>query len=82
MRLIRETLNYPIKALLVEMVENGQLKMDDPLHLFCASWLSVRVSFVGIELFVKSCYTRYSILSSLSHALFAMFVGCDNVFYF
>lgn len=51
---VNARVNYPIKAVLVEMVERGQLNMDDNLHLFCASWLSTRVSFVGIELFVKS----------------------------
>lgn len=51
---VNSRVNYPIKAVLVEMVENGQLNMDDSLHLFCASWLSTKVSFVGIELFVVS----------------------------
>ena len=47
-------INYPIKAVLIEMMEKGQLNMDDRLHLFCVSWLSVRVYFVGIQLFLKS----------------------------
>ncbi len=51
---VNSRINYPIKAVLVEMVDMGQLNMDDPMHVFCASWICIRVSFVGVELFVKS----------------------------
>ena len=51
---VNSRVNYPIKAILVEMVEKGQINMDDNLHLFCVSWLSIRVSFVGVQLFVES----------------------------
>ena len=51
---INERVNYPIKAALVDMVDKGKLKLDDRLHLFCASWLSIRVCTCGIELFIKS----------------------------
>jgi hypothetical protein len=50
---INVRVNYPIKALLVELMDKGEIK-DDALHLFCISWLSSRVAFAGIELFVKS----------------------------
>ena len=51
---VNSRVNYPIKAVLVEMVEKGQLHVDDPLHLFCTSWLTTNVCFVGIQLFLKS----------------------------
>lgn len=63
---VNSRVNYPIKTLLVEMVENGQLKMDDPLHLFCASWLSVRVSFVGIGSPGTVCCSSACLVYSLS----------------
>ena len=46
--------NYPIKAILVQMVDQGEINIDNPLHFFCISWISIRVAFVGIELFVNS----------------------------
>lgn len=46
--------NYPIKAVLVEMIRNDQLNIDNNLHLFCTSWLSVKVACVGVQLFVES----------------------------
>lgn len=51
---INSRVNYPVKSVLVEMIEKGQLNIEDPLQLFCMSWLSIRVCFAGIELFVKS----------------------------
>lgn len=51
---VNSRVNYPIKAVLIDMMEKGQLDIDNPLHLFCASWFSIRVSFVGLQLFVKS----------------------------
>lgn len=51
---VNSRVNYPIKAILVEMMEGGLLNIDDPLHLFCASWLSIQVSSVGIQSFLDS----------------------------
>lgn len=47
-------INYPIKAVLVELTEAGDINIDDPLHLFCVSWVTIKVAFVGVTLFVKS----------------------------
>lgn len=65
---VNSRVNYPIKAILVEMTEKGQLNMDDSLHLFCASWISAKVSFVGIELFVKS-WNHHPIPGILMHSI-------------
>lgn len=55
--------NYPIKAVLVELVDSEEINMEDILHLFCVSWLSIKVAFVGIELFIKS-WNHHSIPGS------------------
>lgn len=46
--------NYPIKAILVQMLEDGEIQMDNPLHLYSVSWFSIEVASVGIQLFVKA----------------------------
>ena len=51
---INVRVNYPIKSVLVDLLDKGEIKTDDPLHLFCISWISTRVASVGIDLFIKS----------------------------
>lgn len=51
---INKRINYPLKEVLVEMEHKGEICMDDPLHRFCCSWLTLRVSNVGAKLFVAS----------------------------
>lgn len=46
--------NYPVKAVLLEMLEQGDINLDDSLHKFCTSWFSIKVVSVGIDLFIKS----------------------------
>ncbi len=47
-------MNYPIKRVLIQMCENGELNIDDPSDRFCVSWFTLRVANVGIKLFVSS----------------------------
>ena len=47
---INVRVNYPIKAILVDLMDKGEINLDCPLHLFCTSWLSLKVAFVGIKL--------------------------------
>ena len=51
---INNRINYPIKCALVELMENGDINIEDPLHIFCISWITIRVSYVGVNMFVKS----------------------------
>lgn len=51
---VNSRVNYPIKATLVEMMESGDINVEDPLHMFCTSWFIIRVAFVGVELFLNS----------------------------
>lgn len=51
---INTRINYPIKEILLRMVDDGDLNMDDPLHQFCSSWFTINVSSVGIKTFLHS----------------------------
>lgn len=51
---INGRINYPIKALLVEMEENNEINMEDEHIKFCVSWFAMRVTNVGTSLFVKA----------------------------
>ena len=70
---VNSRLNYPIKAVLVELIEKGMLNVDDSLHLFCASWLSVRVSFVS--LWNHGIIIQYHVLMGLGSAVFFTIIG-------
>lgn len=51
---INPRVNYPIKAILVEMIENADINIDNSLHLFCVSWFAIKVASVGVELFRRA----------------------------
>lgn len=46
--------NYPIKACLLRMIENGHLLMDDQCTCFWVSWYSFHVDNIVLNLFVHS----------------------------
>ena len=49
---INGRINYPIKNVLIEMVENQEVNMEDGGVKFCVSWYGIQVSQVGTETFV------------------------------
>ena len=51
---VNPRINYPVKAILVELMDSGDIDIDDSLQLFCISWITIRVLSVGVELFLKS----------------------------
>lgn len=46
--------NYPIKEVLIDMMERGDFSLDDDLHKYCVSWLTIKVAAIGIESFVAA----------------------------
>ena len=38
----------------VDMVECGDINMDDSMHKFCVSWFSIHVVNVGVVLLIKA----------------------------
>lgn len=46
--------NYPIKTVLIRMMENQEFSLDSDLHKFCVSWITIKTAAAGVELFVSS----------------------------
>lgn len=55
---VNRHVNYPLKAVLLKMMEEGQLIMDDPTDLYCMLWFSIQVANVGVSLFMTSWNQR------------------------
>lgn len=52
---VNSRVNYPIKKVLVDMLNSGDFSLDREMHKICVSWLTVQVASCGIELFVAGC---------------------------
>ena len=50
--------NYPLKLCLRDMQEAGEISMDDPLHKYCTSWITVQVTSIGASSVVQSWNER------------------------
>ena len=46
--------NYPIKTVLIDMMESGDFSLVNDSDKVCVSWFAIKVAAVGIELFVAS----------------------------
>ena len=51
---INSRINYPVKQVLVEMDNNGDINMADSLHRYCVSWIAIEVLKKGAETFICS----------------------------
>ncbi len=51
---INSRVNYPVKACLIQMEENGEIDMASSMIKFCISWFSIRVCSVGTTLAIKA----------------------------
>jgi hypothetical protein len=51
---INSRVNYPIKRILVSMVENDELNMNDDVIKFCVSFVTCRIVHAGIKRFIDS----------------------------
>ena len=51
---VNTRVNYPIKSALVEMVDCGDISVDDDICKACVSWFSMKVASVGIASFVNA----------------------------
>ena len=50
---VNSRVNYPIKVVLVEMMENDEISTD-PISCYCTSFVVIQVANVGISLFISS----------------------------
>ena len=56
---VNQRVNYPIKGALVELVDAGQLDIEDELAKYCVSNLGLELSEIGISIVLeRSPYTR------------------------
>ena len=46
---INSWINYPVKRVLVEMENNGEINMADSLQKYCMSWIAIEVLINGAE---------------------------------
>lgn len=51
---VNNRVNYPMKRKLIALVENDVIDMDNPVHKFCLSWLTIRVENFGLKILVQS----------------------------
>ncbi len=51
---INGRVNYPVKATLIRMEENGEINMESSMQKFCVSWFSIRVCSIGTKLAVQA----------------------------
>jgi len=51
---VNSRINYPIKALLIEMQESHQFNLQDEYVKFCVLWISIQISRIGVEIFVTA----------------------------
>ena len=51
---INGRVNYPVKASLIKMEEQGVIDMESSMHKFCVSWFAIRVCCVGTKLAVQA----------------------------
>ena len=51
---VNNRVNYPLKAALVELVNNDQVDLADPLEKFCISSLTLQVAELGMQNCVAS----------------------------
>ena len=64
---VNQRVNYPIKAVLVKMLEAGKIT-DHPLHQYCCSWLVIQVANVGLSRFIAAWN---------SHRIPGMYIYCN-----
>ena len=51
---VNARVNYPIKTVLIDMMESGDFSLDNDCEKNGVSWFAIKVAAVGIELFVAS----------------------------
>ena len=65
---VNARINYPIKCVLIKLVEDEHISMDNSTHQYGVSWLTIHIANIGIKLFVSSwnshripgmCWVRY-----------------------
>ena len=51
---VNSRINYPMKAVLLQMEADETIDMRNELHKFSVSWVTIKVSYFATKLFVES----------------------------
>ena len=51
---VNNRINYPLKRILIRMVERQEVDINNDHHKYCISWFTIHVSNVGLKLLVQS----------------------------
>ena len=51
---VNARVNYPVKTVLVKMLECGDISSEDLMVQYCVSWFAIQVCNVGVSMFVMS----------------------------
>ena len=51
---VNSRVNYPLKRILINMSESGEIDIDNSLHKFCTSWFVMQVANFGMQQFVAA----------------------------
>ena len=51
---VNSRINYPVKSVLVEMLESGEISHENVMDQYCVSWFAIQVCNIGISIFVSS----------------------------
>ena len=51
---VNNRVNYPIKKILIGMVEREEVDIHDDHHKYCISWFTIHVCAAGLKMFVES----------------------------
>ena len=62
---VNSRINYPVKRVLVEMENYGEINMTDSLHKYYVSWVSIEVLVRGAQTFIRS-WNSHTIPGKLS----------------
>lgn len=73
---VNSRVNYPIKAVLVEMADNGEISLDDPTTQFCTSCFSIKVASAGVTLFLTS-WNQHPISGRHTYILVLLWITND-----
>ena len=70
---VNPRINYPVKAILVELMDSGDIDIDNSLQLFCISWITIRVLSVGVG--SPGTITLFQVYAALRGSFFGIIFG-------
>ena len=57
---VNSRVSYPIKSVLLAMLENNEISLDNEMHKYCISWFIINVANIGMSIFLSSWNQQYT----------------------